>query len=203
MNLQPDYLYHIFNRGNNKNQLFFNRSHYFCFLLKIEKEILPFCHILAYCLMPTHYHLLIEPKEYEAKDGFKSYLNDENVYHPLTRKIGTLQSSYSQELNKKFNESGSRFQQKAKSKLLNDSDGYPLACFHYIHQNPLRANLVTQLDHWEFSSYKDYAGLRPSFLINPEITKKWLDIPSDPKQFIEDAKNFVIQKNNSRFHFLM
>jgi len=202
MNLQPDYLYHIYNRGNNRSQLFLKRSHYFYFLLKIEKEILPYCYILAYCLMPTHYHFLIVPKKYEAKDGFKSYLNDENVYHPLTRKIGSLQSSFSQVLNNEFNEFGSRFQQKVKSKLLNSSDGYPLACFHYIHQNPLKANLVTQLDQWEFSSYKDYAGLRPTYLIDAEITKIWLDIPTDPIQFIKESMNFIIQENYAKYHFL-
>lgn len=193
MVFQPNYLYHVYNRGNNKRQLFFKRSHYFYFLLKIEKEILPFCEILAYCLMPSHYHLLIEAKDYEITEGFQTYLSDNEIFHPLTRKIGTLQRSFSRSLNQEKNEFGSRFQQKAKAKLLNMHDHYPLICFHYIHQNPIRAKLVKKLEHWEFSSYPDYAGLRQPYLINRRIAEKWLEIPCDPKRFIEESHGFIIQ----------
>ncbi len=193
MNFQPNYLYHVYNRGNNKRQLFFKRSHYFYFLQKIEKEILPYCDILAYCLMPTHYHLLIIAKEYNVKDGFQTYLSADQIFHPLTRKIGTLQSSFSRAINQEKKESGSRFQQKAKAKLLDKHEQYPLVCFHYIHQNPLRANLVRHLDHWEFSSYPDYAGLRPPFLIDKQIAQKFLEIPEDTRRFIKDSHGFILR----------
>lgn len=197
MDFQPNYLYHVYNRGNNKRQLFFKRSHYFRFLHKVEKELLPYSEILAYCLMPTHYHFLILAKEYDLKEGFKTYLGDPQVFHPLTRKIGSLQSSFSRLLNLERNESGSHFQQKAKAKLLNTQDHYPLICFHYIHQNPIRANLVRNMEHWEFSSYPDYAGMRIPYLINKQIAQKWLDLPDQPDRFIKESKQFISDQQDS------
>ncbi len=202
MKFQSNYLYHVYNRGNNKCQLFFKRSHYFYFLQKIEREILPFCEILAYCLMPNHYHLLIIANEFEIKNGFRTYIGGDQIFHPLTRKIGTLQSSYTRALNLERNEFGSRFQQKAKAKVLNMHDHYPLICFHYIHQNPVRANLVIKMDQWEFSSYPDYAGLRPSYLINMQTAEKWLEVPLDPRSFIQESHYFMVHEGDSVNKFI-
>lgn len=49
--------------------------------------------------------------------------------------------------------------------LLVDRDNYPLICFHYIHQNPLRAGIVSDLRDWPYSSYLDYANLRHGKLV--------------------------------------
>jgi putative transposase len=191
MNFIPGYLYHVYNRGNNSGRIFHNRSHYFYFMMKIKKELLPTSEILSYCLMPTHYHLLLIPREFETKEGFRTYLKEDELFHPLVRKIGSLQSSYSRALNKELNETGSRFQQKAKAKLLDLEEDYPINCFHYIHQNPLRARLVSKLDQWEFSSYRDYAGLRNPYIINPEMAFTRLDIPADNKRFVDESHSLI------------
>jgi len=52
MHFEPEHSYHIFNQGNNRELIFFNREIYFFFLKKIETHILPFADVLAYCLMP-------------------------------------------------------------------------------------------------------------------------------------------------------
>ena len=53
-------IYHVFNRGNNLQTVFFIRENYLFFLDKIRKSILPHANILAWCLMPNHFHLMIE-----------------------------------------------------------------------------------------------------------------------------------------------
>lgn len=53
---------------------------------------------------------------------------------------------------------------------------YPQICFDYIHQNPVKANLVKNAIDWEFSSAKDYAGLRNGKLINKDITKEYIEL---------------------------
>ena len=50
---------------------------------------------------------------------------------------------------------------------------YPLVCFNYIHQNPVSANLVKNPQDWEFSSYRDYAGLRNGTLINRKLADEF------------------------------
>ncbi len=52
-------LYHIYNRGNNQQQIFFKPDNYLYFLKKVRKFILPYCDILAYCLTPNHFHFQI------------------------------------------------------------------------------------------------------------------------------------------------
>ena len=59
MNFEPENLYHIYNQGNNRQQLFFSRDNYLFFLNKIKKHILPHADILAWCLMPNHFHVMI------------------------------------------------------------------------------------------------------------------------------------------------
>lgn len=70
---------------------------------------------------------------------------------------------------------------------LNTSQDYPFICFHYIHQNPLKARLVKRMEDWEMSSFRDYAGLRDNTLVNKDLAIKMLDLPATPEQFIREA----------------
>jgi putative transposase len=55
-------VYHIYNQGNNRQQVFYSRENYFYFLRKLRIHIMPFADVLAWCLMPNHFHLLVEVK---------------------------------------------------------------------------------------------------------------------------------------------
>jgi len=130
--------------------------------------------------MPNHYHLMIQAKE----------LSDD-AKHPLSRKLGTLQSSYTRAINIQENRTGSLFQQKTKAveiySLYNyfDKNDYLATCFHYIHQNPLKAGLVMRMEDWEYSSFRDYAGFRKDTLINMQLAREILDI--DWENFSKDS----------------
>ena len=63
--LVPDNYYHIFNRGNNKENLFSNDGNYLFFLNKLKKYILPHLKIFSYCLMPNHFHFLAQVRDQE------------------------------------------------------------------------------------------------------------------------------------------
>ena len=63
-------LYYIYNQGNNKQKIFYNRDNYFFFLRKLKDYILPFADILAWCLMPNHFHLMVLVNEVELIQGF-------------------------------------------------------------------------------------------------------------------------------------
>jgi REP element-mobilizing transposase RayT len=54
----PDQYFHFFNRGNNRQAVFFERDNYIYFLHGIKKYLCDYVDIIAYCLMPTHYHIL-------------------------------------------------------------------------------------------------------------------------------------------------
>jgi len=158
MNLLPGDLLHVYNRGNNKQQVFFNENHYHYFLNKINKHIASVSDILAYCLMPNHFHLLVHVNE---KSGIEKKIGS-LVSNELQNGFRILQSSYASAINKEYGRTGSIFQQNTKFKLLSSQcnhsyEGtYAEVCFHYIHQNPLKAGLVTRLEDWSFSSFKEY-----------------------------------------------
>ncbi len=102
----------------------------------------------------------------------------------LSKNIGLLLSSYTQAINKQENRRGSLFAHKTKAKQLNNFGGfnrvsqkdYSLTCFNYIHQNPVTSNLVEKIEDWNFSSFKDYAGLCNGTLINKELAVELLNL---------------------------
>ena len=57
--------YHIFNRGNNKENIFKEEGNYTYFLQLTKKYLKETCNIYAYCLLPNHFHLLLKIKENE------------------------------------------------------------------------------------------------------------------------------------------
>ena len=194
MQLDSNHIYHIYNRGNNSQQIFFNRENYMFFLKKVKTYIPPYADTLAWCLMPNHFHLMI----YTNRTAIE--LSEQvNPSHQLTRKrtlnasISILLRSYTRAIQKQENFTGSLFQHRTKSICLTESSDitpawfqttygtsinitdpekeYPQVCFNYIHQNPVRSKLVKNPVDWEFSSYWDYAGIRNGLLINREKTR--------------------------------
>jgi len=191
MIFEPNHIYHIYNQGNNRQKIFFNRENYLFFLKKIGEHILPFADILAWCLMPNHFHLMIYVRE---SDDLTHRTESEaltNTDKTLNDSIGVLLRSYTRAINKQRNTTGSVFRKKTKAECI--SKGFTLSetltnqnetltnkdetitdkeylqtCFDYIHQNPTKSGLVAHPEKWEFSSWLDYYGIRNGKLINRE-----------------------------------
>ncbi|HLR76678.1 MAG TPA: transposase [Balneolaceae bacterium] len=184
MQFEKDYWYHVYNRGNNRQKIFYGPENYLFFLKKIRTQLLPYTYIVTYCLMPNHFHFLLKIKDTKM-DVMAS------KQHPLAKKLGVVLGSYAQAINKQENRTGSLFQARTKSKNLSKGDrNYALTCFHYIHQNPVAANLVKNIEDWEFSSYRDYAGLRNGSLPAKGIGYKAFSI-KDENHFIEQSRKIL------------
>lgn len=168
MSFEVNRFYHVYNRGNNKEKIFFTDSNYHFFLKKVKAELASCCDIIAYCLMPNHYHLLIFFGEQHA--NFRQSIGMQN----LQRKIGTLQSSYTRAINKQKGRVGSLFQ--ARFKIVEiESLQQAITCFNYIHRNPIKAGLVDDLRLWH-SSFKEYHTSTEG-LCNQEIAHQRLGVP--------------------------
>lgn len=165
MNLEANRIYHIYNQGNRKQPVFYKRDHYIRFLKFVRKYISPNCTILAYCLMPNHYHFLIQTTEKSiAPKKVGNIISSE-----LSNGFRMLQSTFAQVINTERAETGSLFKQKAQAKEINEEDLNLIHVFNYIHQNPVAASLVKEISEWEFSSYRDFAGLRNGTLCNKQL----------------------------------
>ena len=188
MKLLPNHLYHIYNQGNNQETLFYSTENYCYFLRLLQKFVSPVCDILAYCLMPNHFHFLINTNENSTKPRIVGGLE----MSTLAFGFKTLQSSFAQAINKQENRSGSLFGQKTKAKCLEimGSDDsyqghYPTTAFHYVHQNPMKAGLVQKMEDWQFSSFSGYAGLSNESLCNKKLASQLLKL--NQETFLRDS----------------
>jgi len=166
MNFTEPGLYHIYNRGNNKQPIFFGNSDYLHFITLCRKNIADRCQILAWCLMPNHFHFMVEVN----KNSLNPIKWGGNIMPSISNGFQLLQSNYSKRINFREHRTGSLFQQKTKSKLL-DNRSYALTTFWYLHQNPVKAALAESALQWEYSSFKEYCGLSDENLSNVELGK--------------------------------
>jgi putative transposase len=167
MNLHQGGIFHCYNRGNNKQIIFFSEENYIYFLRKIRTHIYPHCNVLSYCLMPNHFHLMIHiPLDCDLKK--------------LTAEWRIMLSSYTRAINKHKDWSGSLFQQKTKSKEMKTNE-QALICFNYIHQNPIKSGLVSKMEDWKFSSFMDYVDLRGGTLVAKKQAFDLIDLPIESK----------------------
>lgn len=143
---EPYGFYHIYNRGNNKENLFIGGKNYAFFLEKWNKYLLTYMDIWAYCLMPNHFHFLIKVH------GQNSLPSNESINKFLENQFKRLFSSYTLSFNKVYDRTGSLFQKRFKRVNIESRD-YLLTLIHYIHHNPIHHNLAQNYSSWKYSSY--------------------------------------------------
>jgi len=180
--------YHVFNRGNNRQLIFLQQRNYDFFTSKLKAILSAHCKIVAYCLMPNHFHLLLYVDE--SSTGIKA--TSKPLLQILEQKLGTLQSSYTRAINNQEGTIGSLFQSKIKVIEL-DSD-HASTCFHYIHQNPLKARLASDFTQWPYSSYNEYIAPTEGICCK-QVAYEFLDIPVEPLSFAKLSKDVVINEN--------
>jgi len=175
--------YHVYNRGNNRQDVFFERENHLFFLRRVRKYLVGdtqtsevsetsevWTTIIAYCLMPNHFHLLV-------------CLHDDE----LSRRMQRFSISYTKAMNKRYDRVGSLFQGQFQAVLV-DRNEYLLHLSRYLHLNPVEAGLVKRPEDWEFSSYRDYIGLRLGTLPMPDIILSQFPTPRAYQEFIESYK---------------
>ncbi len=149
MRFEPQGVYHIFNQGNNRERIFFRPCNYDFFMEKIRRHIVPFADIVAFCLMPNHFHLLIRVKQggCDQSAGYQAFKKNElhaelrqiayaspngvpdklalkipakTRQQRLCHEIGIMLRSYTRAINIQEKRSGSLFRKRTKAKT-----GYP------------------------------------------------------------------------------
>ncbi|QDR81094.1 transposase [Sporomusa termitida] len=156
--------YHVIFRGINHQHLFEEDAdfQYLLQALKTLKKTMNF-EIHAYCLMSNHVHLLM--KEQEPGD--------------ISMIMKRILTKYAMYFNQKYQRSGALIASRYKSVPVK-VDEYFITLIRYIHQNPLKANLVEKLEDYAFSSYWEY--LHGSDWVNTELSlsmigkNEWLEL---------------------------
>ena len=151
--------YHIYNRGAGKGEIFLVDQDYKVFIHFLEKYLDPKSErtlasevkLLAYCLMPNHFHLFVHQT---SKDG-------------IVKLMRSLCTSYSMYLNKKYNKVGNTFQDTFKSVLIEGNEQL-MWIFEYIHSNPVKDRLVKTAGEYPWSSYNDFTNNRNLLIVDKE-----------------------------------
>lgn len=135
MQFETGHLYHIYNQGNNRQKIILDRENYLFFLRKIQKHILPFADILAWCLMPNHFHLMVHVNQVEVEltpGATPSRARSSSAVTTPSRarnemsfnkSIGIMLASYTRAINKQQDWSGSLFRSETKAVCLTEVNG--------------------------------------------------------------------------------
>ena len=186
-------IYHVMLRGLNGQDLFHKDEDYLFFqkrLLQLShpkdvrgEPMTPFCHIYAYCLMTNHVHLLLRTT---GKD--------------LSEVVKSLAVSYARYYNQVFSRRGYLFQDRFRSEPVEDFN-YLITLFRYIHQNPLKAGLVRDVDLYRWSSWQEYSSAsgctssicEKSFILDQVDLNQILALVKQP---LEDKDCFKLEEND-------
>ncbi len=184
--------YHVYNRGVEKRIIFQDEQDYTVFIGLIKKYLngeLPSNHnrhaftrlgdevqVLAFCLMPNHFHLLLHQK---SSDG-------------VTKFLRRLATGYAMYFNNRYNRVGPLFQGKFKASRIN-ADDYLHHISRYIHLNP------ADYKSWPYSSYEYYLGKRKAIWLTDkpilelfhnsrQIYQEFVEEYVDSKRALEEIK---------------
>jgi len=162
--------YHIFNRGAGRRTLFFSPANYeYCLRLAKRHRQRYGATIVAYCLMPNHYHLLVR--------------QESDI--PLSRFINVVFNAYVQAVNRQEARTGTLFEGRFRHVWV-DSDAYVAHLCRYIHLNPAAGELVSRPEEWPYSNYLDWIGQRAGTLRDEEFIRQRFPGPEDYRRFVED-----------------
>ena len=132
-------IYHIILRGLNQQAIFEDNEDYFKFVETLENyKAVSGYKVFAYCLMSNHIHILLK-------------IEKEDLALIMKRVAG----SYVYWYNWKYYRKGHLFQDRFKSEPIED-DSYFMTILRYIHQNPIKAGIVDNINMYPYSSYNDY-----------------------------------------------
>lgn len=134
--------YHVMLQGNYKQDIFYDKEDYSYALSIFNRVCTQYdCKIHLYCLMTNHIHQVIQVNQI-----------------PLSKIMQCITSMYSAYLNRKMGRQGHLFRGRFKDKLIQE-DQYLLELCRYIHNNPIAAGMVKNMDDYPWSSHLSYAGL--------------------------------------------
>lgn len=168
--LLPDRFYHIYNRGNNREDLFFEEKNYSYFLHLLQRHISPVAQVFAYCLLKNHFHLVVRT-------------HDEVEELKISKAFSNLFNAYAKAINKAYNRRGSLFQDRFK-RILIDDERYLLNLIVYIHQNPQNHKIVEDFTGYRHSPFIQICSDKPGIVEKEEV----LNLFGDRQNFIEVHK---------------
>ena len=162
--------YHVYNRGAGGHHLFIETENYLYVIRQMKKySYLLQVTIIAYCLMPNHYHYLIR----QAGEI------------PVSELPKRLSGGYSRAVNKRYGWSGTLFEGRYQAKVVSTT-AYLCHLCRYMHANPVKDGLVSRLEEWPYSNYMEWTGQRKGLLVDHGFIEDLFGNASQYEEFVEE-----------------
>ena len=173
--LEFDNYYHIYNRGNNRENIFYTQENYQYFLKKYDSYLSDYLDTYCFCLLPNHFHLLVRIKSHDhiaqqAKRDFKivGKYEDMQTEQWVSERFRLLFVSYSKSINKQIGRTGSLLQKPFK-RIKVDQDDYFTSLVWYIHNNPVHHGIHPDIETYPWSSFQRMLTDTPSKLMKEDV----------------------------------
>lgn len=162
--------YHMYNRGARRQSIFRSDENY-RYLLRLMKKVAADCAltIIAYCLLPNHYHWLIR------QDGI-------SAANLLPKRVF---GSYAQAFNNMYGLSGTLFEDRVDI-ILVETDDYRRNLCRYIHANPVRHGLALSPDLWPYSDYLEWIGGHEATVVHQTLVQTHFPATGSYQSFVLD-----------------
>jgi REP element-mobilizing transposase RayT len=168
--------YHVFNRGANRRPIFLSSENYLYLTGKIEKYASFGIRVVAYCLMPNHYHFLLrQTGDYSVSEFMQSVFN-----------------AYTKAFNKMYKRTGTLFEGPFKAIEVLKEDHLMHLC-RYIHRNPLEAGLVRDMSDWPYSNFAEWTGKRTGNLVDRDFMNEYFPEYSKYEAFVLEYQSIEKQ----------
>ncbi len=161
--LEPGKYYHIYNRGNNPENIFNEERNYAYFLKLYAFHIGPIADTYAYCLLRNHFHLLARIKDAKDLTG----LEDLSGLGPSPA-FSNFFNAYAKAFNKAYHRTGALFQ-RSFGRIEVTSEAHLFRLVTYIHQNSQRHGFVADFREWAYSSYHTLLSHKPTHLKREDV----------------------------------
>jgi putative transposase len=174
----PDAWYHVMNRGRRGEQVFESKDDYERFIDVLLEAIDLFAlRVSAFCLMPSHYHMLVQTP-------------DAN----LSRCVRHINGVYTQRFNAAHWLDGQLFRGRYKAIVVGE-DSYLLQLVRYIHRNPVRAGLVDNAEDYRWSSHNGYLSKAKKWdWLHKKVLLSMLS--KDPKQQVRRYRTYMSENED-------
>ena len=149
--IDPLLLYHAGSRGSNRNPIVWDHEDYQSLIGEIGRAATRHrWSLLAWCVMPNHYHLVLQAPHGGFSEGFHQ-----------------INGNHSRRTNRRYGRVAHLFENRPWERKVGDV-GRLIGALAYVYRNPVAGNLCARAEDWPYSSYRETLGLRP--------VAPWLDV---------------------------
>ncbi len=169
--IEPGFYYHIYNQGNNGENIFFEQRNYGYFLMLFKKYVSPITEIFAYSLLSNRFHFLLR-------------VNEDVDVKKCSQIFSNFFNAYAKSINKAYGRKGSLFKRKF-SRIKVSNEDYLKRLVLYIHTNAQHHGIVPKFEYYKHSSYEAYISNK-----NSDVSRDYiLDLYGGVENFKVAHKN--------------